>query len=41
MFQTTTDTEIIAHLIARSSKQHFAESAPDMLKRIDGSFALI
>nr|WP_286201244.1 hypothetical protein [Bacillus sp. ISL-4] len=41
IFQTTTDTEIIAHLIARSSKKHFAESVPDMLKRIDGSFALI
>ena len=41
IFQTTTDTEIIAHLLARSSKKHFAEAGPDVLKRIDGSFALL
>lgn len=41
IFQTTTDTEIIAHLIARSKKKHFAEAAPDILTRIDGSFALL
>ncbi|MCM2533015.1 amidophosphoribosyltransferase [Neobacillus pocheonensis] len=41
IFQTTTDTEIIAHLIARSSKKNFAEAAPDVLTRIDGSFALL
>ena len=31
IFQTTTDTEIIAHLIARSKKKHFSEAAPDIL----------
>jgi amidophosphoribosyltransferase len=41
IFQTTTDTEIIAHLIARSKKKHFDEAAPDILTRIDGSFALL
>jgi amidophosphoribosyltransferase len=41
IFQTTTDTEIIAHLIARSRKKDFAEAAPDVMTRIDGSFALI
>lgn len=41
IFQTTTDTEIIAHLIARSKKKHFSEAAPDILTRIDGSFALL
>ncbi|MEM1503670.1 amidophosphoribosyltransferase [Domibacillus sp. 8LH] len=41
IFQTTTDTEIIAHLIARSSKNEFEEAAPDILTRIDGSFALL
>ncbi len=41
IFQTTTDTEIIAHLIARSKKKHFGEAAPDILTRIDGSFALL
>lgn len=41
IFQTTTDTEIIAHLIARSSKKQFQEAAPSILNRIDGSFALL
>lgn len=41
IFQTTTDTEIIAHLIARSKKKHFSEAAPDTLTRLDGSFALL
>jgi len=41
IFQTTTDTEIIAHLIARSRKKDFAEAAPDVMTRIDGSFALL
>lgn len=41
IFQTSTDTEMIAHLLARSSKQHFAEACPDVMKRIDGSFALL
>ncbi len=41
IFQTTTDTEIIAHFIARSRKKRFEEAAPDILTRIDGSFALL
>lgn len=41
IFQTTTDTEIIAHLIARSSKKYFFQAAPEMLKWLDGSFALL
>ncbi len=41
IFQTTTDTEIIAHLIARSSKKYFAQAGPDVLKRLDGSFAVL
>ncbi|MFC3883468.1 amidophosphoribosyltransferase [Bacillus songklensis] len=41
IFQTTTDTEIIAHLIARSSKNRFEQAAPDILTQIDGSFALL
>lgn len=36
IFQTTTDTEIIAHLIARSSKKYFNQAGPEVLKRIDG-----
>ena len=41
IFQTTTDTEIIAHLLARSAKKSFAEAAPDVLQRIEGAFALL
>ncbi len=41
IFQTTTDTEVIAHLLARSAKKTFAEAAPDVLKRVHGSFALL
>ncbi|WP_078410064.1 amidophosphoribosyltransferase [Priestia abyssalis] len=41
IFQTTTDTEVIAHFIARSSKNRFEEAAPDILTRLDGSFALL
>lgn len=41
IFQTTTDTEIIAHLLARSAKRSFAEAAPDVLQRIEGAFALL
>jgi amidophosphoribosyltransferase len=41
IFQTTTDTEIIAHLIARSRKKRFGDAAPHILKRLDGSFALL
>jgi amidophosphoribosyltransferase len=41
IFQTTTDTEIIAHLLARSAKKHFEEAAPTVLQRIEGAFALL
>ncbi|RKD24343.1 amidophosphoribosyltransferase [Ammoniphilus oxalaticus] len=41
IFQTATDTEVIAHLLARSAKQHFSEAAPEVLKKIQGSFALL
>lgn len=41
IFQTTTDTEIIAHLIARSRKKRFEDAGPHVLTKIDGSFALL
>ncbi|RXT15524.1 amidophosphoribosyltransferase [Ammoniphilus sp. CFH 90114] len=41
IFQTTTDTEVIAHLLARSAKKSLEEAIPDVLKRIHGSFALL
>ncbi|RAP74408.1 amidophosphoribosyltransferase [Paenibacillus montanisoli] len=40
IFQTTSDTEVIAHLIARSSKD-FVNAAKDALQRIIGGFAFL
>jgi amidophosphoribosyltransferase len=40
IFQTTSDTEVIAHLIARSSKD-FVSAARDALQRIIGGFAFL
>jgi len=40
IFQTTSDTEVIAHLIARSPKG-FVEAAKDALQRVIGGFAFL
>ncbi|EFM10745.1 amidophosphoribosyltransferase [Paenibacillus curdlanolyticus YK9] len=40
IFQTSSDTEVIAHLIARSEKD-FVEAARDALARIVGGFAFL
>ena len=40
IFQTTSDTEVIAHLIARSPKD-FVEAAKDALQRLVGGFAFL
>lgn len=40
IFQTTSDTEVIAHLIARSSKE-FIEAAKDALRQLVGGFAFL
>ncbi|WP_245850849.1 amidophosphoribosyltransferase [Paenibacillus herberti] len=40
IFQTTSDTEVIAHLIARSPKD-FVSAAKDALQRIIGGFAFL
>ncbi|NWL89317.1 amidophosphoribosyltransferase [Paenibacillus sp. 79R4] len=40
IFQTTSDTEVIAHLIARSSKD-FVEAAKDALHQLVGGFAFL
>ncbi|GLX67844.1 amidophosphoribosyltransferase [Paenibacillus glycanilyticus] len=40
IFQTSSDTEVIAHLIARSPKS-FEEAAKDALQRIIGGFAFL
>ncbi|WP_371826320.1 amidophosphoribosyltransferase [Alicyclobacillus fastidiosus] len=41
IFQTTTDTEVIAHLLARSSREKFEDAAVEVLARIQGAFALL
>lgn len=41
IFQTTSDTEIILHLVATSKKQDRFERITDALKRIRGSYSLV
>lgn len=41
IFQTTTDTEVIAHLIARSKEKEFSAKIIDALNQIKGAFSLI
>ena len=41
IFQTTSDTEIILHLIARSQKDTFSERITDALKEVEGAFSLL
>ncbi|UCE07401.1 MAG: amidophosphoribosyltransferase [bacterium] len=40
IFQTTTDTEIVLHLIARSKKQTIVEKIKDSLSQIKGAYSL-
>jgi amidophosphoribosyltransferase len=39
IFQGTTDSEILAHLIARSAKKSFTEALQDSLQQLEGGFA--
>jgi amidophosphoribosyltransferase len=41
IFQTTSDTEVIVHLIARSREQTLASAMSDSLRRIEGAFSLL
>ncbi len=41
IFQTTTDSEIIIHLMARSGSRNLAESLVYALKRIRGAYSLV
>src|SRR5579863_3116457 len=41
IFQTTSDTEVIMHLIARSREQALADAMADSLRRIEGAFSLV
>jgi len=41
IFQSTTDTEVISHLVARSRKRLFVERFIDALLQIEGAYALV
>ncbi len=41
LFQTTTDTEIVLHLIARSQKESVIEQVYEALQQIRGAFSLV
>jgi amidophosphoribosyltransferase len=41
IFQTTSDTEVIVHLIARSREQALADAMADSLRRLEGAFSLV
>ncbi len=41
IFQTTSDTEVIVHLIARSKEQTLEAAMSDSLRRIEGAFSLV
>src|SRR6201994_1730428 len=41
MMQSTTDTEVILHLVARSRRSRFIERYVDALREIEGAYALV
>jgi len=41
IFQTTSDTEVIVHLIAQSKEQALPEAVCDALRRTEGAFSLV
>jgi amidophosphoribosyltransferase len=41
IFQTTSDTEVIVHLIARSQKPTLEEKIIDALRRVEGAYSLL
>ena len=41
IFQTTSDTEVVAHLIARSGHDDIVEAVRTALKRIEGAYAFL
>ena len=41
IFQTTSDTEVILHLIARSGKKDFQAALADSLSQVDGAYSLV
>jgi amidophosphoribosyltransferase len=41
IFQTTSDTEVIVHLVAQSKEHTLPEAIADALRRIEGAFSLV
>src|SRR3954464_2738958 len=41
IFQTSSDTEVIMHLIAQSREQTLPEAMADALRRVEGAFSLV
>ncbi|MCB1439310.1 MAG: amidophosphoribosyltransferase [Nitratireductor sp.] len=41
IFHSTSDTEVILHMIAMSKQAHFAERLIDSLRRLEGAFSLV
>ncbi len=41
IFQTTSDTEVIVHLIAQSREHTLPEAIADALRRVEGAFSLV
>lgn len=41
IFQTTSDTEVVAHLIARSKASSIEEAVKESLQRLNGAFAFV
>ena len=41
IFQTTSDTEVIVHLIAHSREQTLPDAMADALRRVEGAFSLV
>jgi amidophosphoribosyltransferase len=41
IFQTTSDTEVIVHLVAQSREQTLPDAIADALRRVEGAFSLV
>jgi amidophosphoribosyltransferase len=41
IFQTTSDTEVVVHLIAQSKEQTLPDAISDALRRLEGAFSLV
>ncbi|HEY1152987.1 MAG TPA: amidophosphoribosyltransferase [Pseudolabrys sp.] len=41
MMQSTTDTEVILHLVARSSRNHFVDRFVDGIQQLQGAYAFV